>query len=180
MKDLFGNEVVETRGEVETCLGQMDSDTLEARANNLAFILSIAPDAAVMMMPQETLLVFTEARDAFVNGLYVGTIMLAQAFIEHRLQVLMVDIGEENAAKRGVDAIIKRLRALRPQHSFIIDKIDWMRSFRNPFTHLKPFEHPHTIGQISLRLRKHPNDILYHNAKEAVALMYKVAEMDWT
>ena len=176
MKDLFGNEVDDV-DDVEKYIMQMDQETVKARAANLSYIIDIAPEHG-LMMPHESFLVLTEARDAFVNGLYVSTVMLAQALIEHRLQIFMNSIGEHDVANRGVSAILKRLRIIRPQHAFIIERVDRLRAFRNPFTHLKSFEHEHTIGQVSLRARQHPNEVLYHRAKEALALMYTVATMD--
>ena len=177
MKDLFGNEV-EVEDEVEKYLKEMDDETIEARSVNLSYILSIAPQAG-FLMPHESYLVFTEARDAFVNGLYVATVMLAQSFIEHRLQTFMSSINEQQVSTKGLNAILKRLYVVRPQHRFIWEKVDRIRAFRNPFTHLKPFDHPNTIGQISLRDRMHPNEVLYKNAKEALAFMYTIATTDF-
>lgn len=176
MEDLFGNEVEET-DEVEKYLAEIDQETFKGRAANLSYVISIAPESG-LMMPHESYLVFTEARDAYVNGLYVATIMLAQALIEHRLQIFMYTIGEHEAADRGVGAILNRLRIIRPQHEFIMGRVDRLRAFRNPFTHLKPFDHQHTIGQVALRTRQHPSEVLYHRAKEALALMYTVATME--
>jgi len=178
MKDLLGDEI-EITDEVVQYLAEMDRDTLEARASNLSFVISVAPEGG-FAMPHESFLVFTEARDAFVNGLYVATIMLAQAFIEHRLQIFMDQIGESEVANKGINSILKRLLVLRPRHAFIIGKLDQMRAFRNPFMHLKPFDHPHTISQVSLQRRMHPNQVLFNNAKESLSLMYVVATMDLT
>ncbi len=176
MKDLLGHDVT-TTDEAEKYLAELDQETIEARVANLNYVISVAPEHG-LLMPHESFLVITEARDAFVSGLYVATVTLALALIEHRLQLFMIYIGEADAATRGVSAIIKRLRIIRPQHSFILKSIDRLRAFRNPFTHLKPFEHEHTIGQLSLCTRQQPNEVLYHRAKEAIALMYTVATME--
>lgn len=176
MKDLLGDEA-ELTDEVTQYLSEMDQETLEARASNLSFVIGIAPDSG-FVMPHESFLVFTEARDAFVNGLYVATVMLTQAFIEHRLQIFMDEIGERAAASKGINAILKRLRVIRPEHDFILDKLDQLRAFRNPFIHLKPPDHPHTIGQVSLQRRVHPNQLLFERARESLSLMYTVATMD--
>ena len=177
MKDLLGDDEVEDVDEVTKYLAEMDQETLEARANNLSFVISVAPDCG-FAMPHESFLVFTEARDAFVSGLYVATIMLSQAFIEHRLQMFMDQIGEHEVSRKGINAILKRWILLRPRDAFVIGRLDKMRAFRNPFMHLKPFDHPHTISQVSLQHRVHPNHILFNNAKESISLMYTVATMD--
>jgi len=176
MKDLLGDEAEDT-DEIVQYLSEVDKDTLEARASNLSFIIRIAPNSG-FAMPHESFLVFTEARDAFVNGLYVATIMLAQAFIEHRFQIFMGQIGEHEAATKGMNNILRRLLVLRPQYAFILDKVDKLRAFRNPFSHLKPFDHPHTIGQVSLQRQVHPNQVLFERAKDSLSLMYTVANMD--
>ncbi|WP_395503632.1 hypothetical protein [Ectopseudomonas mendocina] len=176
MKDLLGHEIDEA-DEVTAYLREIDEDTIDARARNLAFICEVAPDAG-FMMPSETFHVFTEARDSFVNGLYVATLLLSQAFIEHRLQSFMHEIGESQIADKGLNAIVKRLLEIRPTHKFILSKIDKLRAFRNPFTHLKSFDHPHTITQVSLAQKTHPNEVLYQRAKDSIAIMYTVATMD--
>ncbi len=177
MKDLLGDEF-EVVDEVAAYLREMDAATLEARASNLSYVISIAPESG-FAMPHESFLVFTEARDAFVSGLYVSTIMLAQAFIEHRLQIYLNSIGEETAARGGMGAMLKCLLRVRPEHSYILNKVDQLRAFRNPFTHLKNFEHPRTIGQVSLAKRMHPNEVLFQNARESLSVMYTVAVTNW-
>src|SRR5690606_27312708 len=99
--------------------------------------------------------------------------------IEHRLQIYLDSIGEEAAARGGMGAMLKRLLAIRPQHSYILNKVDQLRVFRNPFSHLKPFDHPHTISQVSLTKRMHPNEVLFRNARDSLAVMYTVAVTDW-
>lgn len=176
MKDLLGGEV-ESVDEIKSYLEQIDADTIEPRSRNLTFITSIAPECG-FMMPPESYHVFTEARDAFVNGLYVATLLLTQAFIEHRLQIFMNQIGEIRVAGKGLGAIMARLLEIRPEHQYICSKINAIRLFRNPFTHLKPFDHPNTVSQVSLSKRMHPNEVLYEKAKDAISLMYTVAVMD--
>lgn len=176
MKDLFGADIPEA-DEVISYLREADKETINSRARNLSFICSIAPDGN-FLMPTETYHVFTEARDAFVNGLYVGAILLSQAFIEHRLQSFMYEIGENKIAEKGLGGILRCLMVIRPNLNFILNKIDQLRMFRNPFTHLKSFDHPYTITQVALAKGENSNLILYEKAKDAIALMYTVATIE--
>ena len=49
MKDLLGDEF-EVVDEVATYLREMDAETLDARASNLSYIISIAPESASLCL----------------------------------------------------------------------------------------------------------------------------------
>jgi hypothetical protein len=54
-------------------------------------------------------------------------------------------------------------------------RIDMLRRFRNPFSHLRPFDDPDTIGQRTLKSKQPPEAIIEKAARDALALMYQVA-----
>jgi hypothetical protein len=176
MKDLFGHEIPEA-DEHRQYLREIDEQTLDARVRNLEYICSVAPEGG-FVMPEETWHTFTEARDAFLNGLYVGTLLLTQAFIEHRLQMFLHQLGDP-AAKRGLSAVVNRLKEVRPEYAFLLDKVNSMRRLRNPFAHLKPMGHADSITQQSVRNQMPSGRLLYLKAKESIALMNTVAATDW-
>jgi hypothetical protein len=60
-------------------------------------------------------------------------------------------------------------------NSLILNRIERLRTIRNPFMHLKAFDHPHTIGQRTLRNRRHPFSVMEEDAKESLITMYTVA-----
>jgi hypothetical protein len=176
MKDLFGHKVPEI-DEHRRYLREIDRQTLDARVRNLEYICNVAPEGG-FLMPEETWHTFTEARDAFLNGLHVGTLLLTQAFIEHRLQILLYELGDP-AANRGLRTVVDRLKELRPEYAFLMEKIDGMRRIRNPFAHLKPMGHSDTVTQQTLRYRMPSGRYLNPKAKGLIALMYTVAATDW-
>jgi len=111
----------------------------------------------------------------FINGQFIATLMLTQAFIEHTLQTVVEELGHPQVARRGLNEITKWFRKNRPHHDFLMEKIDKLRRFRNPFSHLRPFDDPDTISQRVLRSRMPPKDIIEKEARDALALMYQVA-----
>lgn len=111
---------------------------------------------------------------AFINGAFIATIMLAQAFIERRLQDYMEARGLAKQARRGLKAIVQYFRQNHLLNELLLDKIDRLRQTRNPFSHLKPIDHPYTMAQRIFLEMKQPEEILETEAKEAIALMYTI------
>ncbi|HZL50702.1 MAG TPA: hypothetical protein VFC37_07105 [Terracidiphilus sp.] len=59
----------------------------------------------------------------------------------------------------------------------VLDKADRLRLIRNPFIHLKSFDHQHTIAQRMAKTRKFDIQAqLESDAKEALIAMYGVAD----
>ena len=128
------------------------------------------------MMPFATAFVFDEARRTFVNGDFVATILLAAAFIEHRLGSHSRSKGYVNVARQGLAQIVACARDHDFAAAYLLDKVDRVRQIRNPFVHLKPFEHEHGLIQRMIRGEvEEPATLLEKDAKEALALMYTIA-----
>jgi hypothetical protein len=127
----------------------------------------------------ESIFLFQEAGLAFINGAFISSVMLAQAFIERRLQDYMEAKGLGKEAKRGLDFIIKYFRKRKILDEFLLGKIDLLRQRRNPFSHLKPYDHPYTMGQRIFLEKKQPDKILLSDAKEAISLMYNISLMQF-
>ena len=69
-------------------------------------------------------------------------------------------------------------------HNYLIEKIDSLRQKRNPFVHVKPYDHEFNLNQIIFnnlkgeKPFKQPFEILETDAKEAISLMYTVFMTD--
>ena len=110
--------------------------------------------------------------------------MLAQAFIEHRLQSLLIAKGLVKESKKGIKFIIDYCRTNNLIGGFLLDKIDYIRKIRNPFSHLKDYDYSYNIDQrLMTQLRntkseenriKDPAKMLEADAKEAILLMYTI------
>lgn len=177
-KDLFGNEILEPVDEFSQALKTYDSETLELRYERLKYINKIFPHDYGFLLPTESAYILSEAKMTLISGQYVATVMLAQAFIEHILQIYLESIGQAQVAKRGLSAMIKYFHQNKPHHNYIMKRIDKIRRFRNPFSHLKDFDHPDTVVQRSLKASALPDEILEKETKEALELMYHIAITD--
>ena len=127
-------------------------------------------------MPTETALVFEDAKASFVYGNYVAVIVLAAAFVEHWFMSGLGDRGYPKEASQGLAAAIKCARVNNIVNPLVLDKADRLRLIRNPFIHLKSFDHQHTIAQRMAKTRKFDIQAqLESDAKEALIAMYGVA-----
>lgn len=128
------------------------------------------------MMPFVTAFVFDEARRTFVNGDFVATILLAAAFIEHRLASHLRSKGYVKAARQGLAQMIACARQHDFASPFLLDKVDRLRRIRSPFVHLKPFEHDDGLLERMIRgAVEEPARLLEKDAKAALSLMYTMA-----
>src|SRR5690606_29033907 len=99
----------------------------------------------------------------------------AASFVEHWISANLVNLGYEKQADHGLAASVKCARKNKLIHTAILDKVDHLRLIRNPFIHLKEFNHKHKIDRRSWDARQHPYVTLEQDAKDALVVMYTVA-----
>lgn len=119
---------------------------------------------------------FDEAKSSFIYGCFVASTVMAAAFVEHWLAGQLSNRGFAKEAERGLAAIVTCCKQQNLMNEAILDRVERLRQIRNPFVHLKSFEHPHSIGQRTLRERRHPFSIMESDAKESLITMYLVAK----
>ncbi|MCK6582613.1 MAG: hypothetical protein L6Q49_05890 [Anaerolineales bacterium] len=174
-KDMFGVPIKKKVDPLEITISRSDKRTIKNRVKRLKYLQSITPYDFHMLSSVETYFLFEETRLAFVNGAFVATMMLSQAFIERRINEVLVN---KRIIKRNEQPGLKALLKICKEHEILnillIKKIDHLRQARNPFTHLKPLDHPYTISnRIGTELRS-PEIIVEEDAREAISLMYTV------
>ncbi len=126
-------------------------------------------------MPLETTLIFSEAKMTFINGEFISTVLLASAFIEHRLAAFLDVRGFRKEAKAGLAVIITCARDNQLVDDHLLTKAELIQKIRNPFVHLKPYTHPHNLGQ---RARAKSGDlaaVMEADARDALSTMYAIA-----
>jgi hypothetical protein len=176
-KDLFGKPVRQRRSRYEAALERGERKTLPERAARVRWLSDIIPKDRMFGMALETGLVFEEAKASFVYGNFVAAIVLAASFVEHWFIASLGDRGYEKEASQGLAAAINCARNNNLVDRVILDKADRLRLIRNPFVHLKSFDHQHTVGQRMYQARSFSVvTLLEADAKEALIAMYGVAK----
>lgn len=174
-KDLFGNPVYPRKTQNQLVLERFDARTLAARTERLRFLRKIFPRVAGFLMPLETSFVFNETKMTFVNGEFISTVLLASAFIEHRLGSYLHDKGFRKEAKAGLAAIIACARANGLVSEYLFAKAEHIQKIRNPFVHLKPFDYTYNLSQRARLQRNDFASIMETDAKDALSITYTVA-----
>jgi hypothetical protein len=175
-KDLFGKPVRQRRPRYEAALERGEKMTLPERAARVRWLSGVIPRDRAFGMPVQTALVFEEAKASFVCGNFVAVIVLAAAFIEHWFLASLGARGYQKEASQGLAAAINCARRNNLVNSIILDKADRLRLIRNPFVHLKEFDHKHGVSQRMASTQNFDITALLENdAKEALLAMYGVA-----
>jgi hypothetical protein len=175
-RDLFGKAVRRRRPRYEAVLERDERRTLPVRAARVRWLSEVIPRNRMFGMPLETGLVFEEAKTSFVYGNFVAVIILAASFVEHWFIASLGNRGYQKEASQGLAAAIKCARHNNLVDAIILDKVDRLRLIRNPFVHLKEFDHQHGINQRMAKLRNFDiQGLLEADAKEALIAMYGVA-----
>lgn len=174
-RDLFGRPVQRRKSRLEFALEKYDMETLSDRVGRLRWVDKILPKGYAFMMPPETAYIFDEAKMAFINGEFIGTLLLASAFVEHWLGMHLESKGYQKEAQKGLAAIIDCARTNSLVHGQVLNKADHLREIRNPFVHLKPFAYKHRVTQRAMSALSQPVDLMERDAKEALSIMYTIA-----
>lgn len=174
-KDLFGKPVRHQRPRYEAALERAEKGTLPLRAARIRWLSKVIPKNYGFAMPLETASVFEEAKSSFIYGNFVAAIVLAAAFVEHWFIASLASRGYEKQASKGLAACIEVARDNNLVDALVLDKADQLRLIRNPFVHLKSFDHKHNVGQRAWKSKNDPWALLETDAKEALIAMYGVA-----
>ncbi len=174
-RDLFGNPIKVRRPRYEWSLSRAEQSTVHVRAARVRWLASQLPRGRRYMMPSETFYVFDEAKSSYVYGCFVATTILCGAFIEHWLAGQLQDFGFRKEARGGLAAIVSCCKKNGFLNELILKRVDRLRAIRNPFVHLKEFEHQQTIGQRTLGTGRHPFAVMEDDARDSLVTMYAVA-----
>lgn len=172
--DLFDRPIPVRRSRSQIELERYDRETMTGRIARLNYVKRVHPPGG-FGMPIESVMLFTEARMAFVDGLFVSVLLLCNSFIEHVLGSMLEARSFRKEAKAGLAAQIACARKNGILDEYLLEKADRLREVRNPFVHLKPFDHEHGIHRRMMRARQDPYDILETDARTALSIMYAFA-----
>ena len=146
-KDLFGNRQRERRPRYEASLAVSDRQTLPEQAARVRWLSSVIPKALTLGVSIETAIVLEETKRSFVDGNFVSVVVLSAAFMEHWFVGKLTARGYHKEAEQGLGASIKCARANKLVDPLILEKADRVRLIRNPFVHLKDYDHEFTVAQ---------------------------------
>lgn len=152
-------------------LEQSDEMRRSERAERIEWLSTHQISLGFVVGPMDSMAVLGEARDCFIEGHYIASLLLSVAFIEH---TMIDELVEHGVAKYGI-SFIDAIRLSREAELFspeMLSGADRLREIRNPFAHRKNRDHKHSFGNRFMEEQVHPRSILERDAKAALALMY--------
>lgn len=160
-----------TREALLRALEQFDLMTRDVRVERIEWLSLHSPTFPTVMGRAETLQLLREARESFVNGHFVASLVVALAFIEHSLveELQLLKLTQGSPSFSDALSIAETEKIFPP---------DWLARARrlslrrNSYAHLKQEAHSHTLGARIRQEKQHPNAIMETDAKDAIDLMY--------
>jgi len=179
-RNLFGKREKKQLDAFEQFLVERDRNTLMERAERLRFTEEIYPHDLFIMTDNESAMLLEEAKLSYVNGEFISTMLLCQAYIDRRFQLYFEAVNLKKQAKGSMEQKIQYFREHNLMPDFVLSQIDLLRKKRNPFAHLKAVEHEfnmtwRTLDAVRAERPGHPQYLVYEDAKIAISLMYLVA-----
>lgn len=174
-KDLFGktiNEVIKRPTRLEKALNDYDKSTYNERLRRLTYINKIYPKGLLLAGDMEFVFTFGEIKECFISGHFIATIILTQSFIEKIFHDFFIGQNLEKETKFGISKMIKYARKNNLIHSTILGKVNDLRLKRNPFTHSKDWDYPHSLSRRTFNSNTQPSDQLEKDATEAIQVMF--------
>lgn len=149
-----------------------DQRRRDRRADRIEWLALHEVNPGAVIGRTETMHVLLEAREVFVDGHFVATLLMAMSFIEHTIVEELQLLGHVN----GSPTLGQAIKTAKEKKSFPADWLERTKTLsfrRNPFAHLKEGDHPHTLGMRIRHEKKHPSILMEADAKDAIELMYK-------
>ena len=171
-RDLFGDKAQLQIDKLTSNLQRQDRHTFKSRLERLKFLDSIYPRGVSMFGRMEPIFIFQEARLTFLNGAFIATILLCQAFIEHWLTSYLSGKIETDELPKTLQGMLQQCRKEGIIHDYLIEKIESLRVVRNPFTHPKSEDHQFVLSRRIFKMNLPPEEILEEDAKNALSLMH--------
>ncbi|TIC87255.1 hypothetical protein [Crenobacter intestini] len=152
-------------------LEESDDERRAARAERNVWLSLHKPSVSVFMGRTESLQVLREAREVFVDGHFVASLLMAVSFIEHTLVEELQLLGHT----KGSPTLGQAIAIAQDKKVFPADWLERAKTLslrRNPFAHLKEGWHQHALATRVRDERRHPVSIMESDAKDAIDLMY--------
>lgn len=171
-KDIFGNNI-DNRDSFEKELEEFDKTTFKQRLSRFRYFYHYFPEYnSIIFGSDESFLIFQEVKSCFINAEYISVVVLAQSFIERRLQEKFRINGYEKESKFTLNKILKEIKGKTSIPDYFIEKVDSLRLKRNPFIHLRNVMDEDNLFSRSSMKNKKAQAVLEKDAKEAIGLMF--------
>lgn len=161
-------------GELGEWVEEEDGRTRADRVERAAWVLSLgwSENGYLLFGGHGSLAPLDELRQAFINGEYVATILLGQAFLEHTLAGYLDLVGGGSVGSPGLAKILTEFHDRGWIDDMAFKALDEVRQLRNPYAHYRGFDHPDNLGRRVMTAGEDYTTLIERDARSVVrALM---------
>lgn len=161
-----------TREDLISALARSDEASRIVRAERIDWLAQHYSSPGVVMGELAIGHMLEEARQCFISGHFIGSMLLASSFVEQTLSEELECVVPA-PERRTFELLIKAGRQHLRLPADLFDRTDKLRQLRNPFTHRKSANHPDSFGMRFMLANLHPLKILEADGKLAMEVMYE-------
>jgi len=151
-----------------------DKKSLRHRLKNHKFIWrEFGPPIDMLLVGGiPSMFAIRELKTAYINGCYMATILLAQAFIEHSLGGAFLMGGCDSIVEKGFAMLIKEALVTGQISKELSKEFDELRKMRNPYIHPNPgLTSRSHMGRMKKKETWDPEILAEQDAKRAIEIV---------
>jgi hypothetical protein len=141
------------------------------RAREANELFPVPEEGLITFGGSETMTALVEARLAYVNGLYLCTILSALTVLERHVAGMLYAKGLESAKRMSLEHLLKRAKEegfFNPEEEADIEQF---RHLRNAYAHFREPSHERSSLRRSIKDDIPFEDLLYRDAQTALGLL---------
>lgn len=160
--------------EMLALLEEDDERTRPERAERAAWIASFGwPEGGRMLYGGLAgLAPWDELQRTFINGEYLATILLGQAFLEQNLAGFLDLVGRDPVGRAGLAGILSAFRDRGWITDTDFDVLDRVRRLRNPYAHYQEAQHEDNLLRRAMRERRDHEVLIERDARAVVRALF--------
>jgi hypothetical protein len=161
--------------ELTECVEEEDERTRADRVERAAWVLSLgwSENGYLLFGGHGSLAPWDELRQAFINGEFVATILVGQAFMEQTLAGYLDLAGGSSVGRSGLAEILEQFRDRGWINETEFNVLDEVRRLRNPYAHYRDVQHKDNLGRRIMAEREDYTVLIERDARSVVrALMH--------
>jgi hypothetical protein len=162
--------------DAEKCLCEDDKRSRASRAERLQELENLFPltgEGLITFGGMETMTALVEARLAYLNGLYLCTVLAALAVLERHFAGMLYAEGLGSAKRMSFDDLLKRTERESLISSEDKPVFDQFRQLRNAYAHFREPSHELSSLRRSIKEDLPFEDLLRKDAQTATGLLGK-------
>lgn len=160
----------------EVWIKKEDEKCYQDRLDRLQWLLNITPVSDKWLFHGGWLskYLFEEARNCFVYGQFIATIVLGFSFIEHSIASILYGSGQNNIRRSRADNLLEEARQQGLLDETEYQRLEHIRKLRNPIVHFRQPGDYERVEYKAVLADDHPYVILENDARYVMSIVLRL------